>query len=230
MPNRSPYEADVLFAEQCLEGNATALRELQESRAEVARGFLAAAGMPWPQAFEAVAELLSELLASDGAQSPLLAQYQGQCSLETWLNRAALSRAISRRRSEDRYRKRLVNAHLEGALHHQQRNATAEADDLLRKLLRDSIQQALDGCAGDDFVIIHLLFASNLHATEVARMFRCDPRTLRDKADAACAKVRFAVEAELRQRDPWLHLSWPELLNLLVPDLPPLFEAREPAT
>ena len=228
MPNRSPYDGDFLFAEQCLGGNDAALEELQGSRVSAVEGFLRSAGVPPPEAKVAVTELVTELLATDENQVPLLAQYHGQCALETWLNRAALSRAISRRRKEERYRRRLETAKSIGAFQSDQPTAPDEAEGLLREMLREAIQQALAECPGDDFVIVHLLFGSNLHASEVAKMFGCNWRTVKDRAEAACAQVRFSVQAGLQRRDPWLNLSWGEIVNLLMPDLPPLFEAAPP--
>jgi DNA-directed RNA polymerase specialized sigma24 family protein len=227
VPSRSPYASDFLFAEQCLDGNAAALRDLQSKRAQAAERFLMAAGVPRAETREAVTELMSELLASDGLQQPRLARYQGQCALETWLNRAALSRAISRRRSEERYQKRLETAASNGALPSLNVDDTSHGDNFLRQLLREVIQQAMTEVPSDDYVIIHLLFGSNLYANEVARIFQCDWRTLRDRAEATCAQVRFAVQAELQRRDPWLNLGWQELVNLLMPDLPPLYEGEE---
>jgi len=195
VPNRSLHDSDFIFAEQCLAGEAAALRELRDGRVRAAERFLMASGVPRADAREVVAELMSELVAGDAKHQPLLAGYQGQCSLETWLNRAALSRALTRRRRDERYRKRIETAQAEGALGAFQAEDPPYADDLLRQILRDSIQQALANCPGDDYVIIHLLFGSKLHATEVARMFQCNWRTLRARAEEACSHVRFAVQA-----------------------------------
>jgi hypothetical protein len=41
--------------------------------------------------------------------------------------------------------------------------------------------------------------------------------------------VRFTIQAELQRRDPWLNLSWSEIIKLLTPDLPPLFDAQPAA-
>jgi hypothetical protein len=180
-------------------------------------------GVPVEDARETVGELLSDLVAENQGQAPLLAQFHGQCALETWINRAALSRAISRRRSEARYRRRLENART-AMLVDSRSGGAIPSDNLLRDLLREAIQKALADCPGDDFVIIHLLFGTNLHATEIARMFQCDRRTLSQRAEVACSEVRFAVQAELRRRDPWLNLSWSEIVTFLTADLPPLFE------
>jgi DNA-directed RNA polymerase specialized sigma24 family protein len=209
------------LAERCLEQDAAALKELQvRCRARTVR-FLRNAGVPKANAAEVSAELFTDLVtpAPDGV--PLLATYLGQCALETWLNRAALSRAIDKRRSEERHRRRLAVAasvgHI-GAVEGDQQPLLPET--LLRQILHEAIRQALQGRPNDEYVMIYLLFGSNLRPTEVAKMFRCDWRTLRDRAEAACAEVRFAVEAELHQRDPWLNLSWSEIVNLLLPDLP----------
>jgi DNA-directed RNA polymerase specialized sigma24 family protein len=179
------------------------------------------------EAREAVWEFLSDLLARDQDHNPLLHQYHGECALETWINRAALSRAISRRRREERHRKRLDEAGYAGLLGELHSGNADDPDTLLRLLLRAAIQKALSACPGDEFVMIHLLFGTGLRATEVARMFQCDRRTLKQRAEAACSQVRSTVQLELRRLDPWLNLAWSEILALLLADLPPFFDYAE---
>jgi DNA-directed RNA polymerase specialized sigma24 family protein len=104
-----------------------------------------------------------------------------------------------------------------------------KADELLREFLRESIQRALGGCSAEDFVLLFLLHAGSLQIQELSRMFSCDPKTVNSRAKTACGQVRFSILAELEAKDPWLKLSFEDVLNLLQPDLPHLFEIGDKA-
>jgi hypothetical protein len=99
-----------------------------------------------------------------------------------------------------------------------------KAETFLREFLKDAIQRALNGCSAEDFVLLFLLHAGSLQIQELSRMFACDPKTVHSRAKSVCGNVRFAVLAELEAKDPWLRLSFEDVLSLLQPDLPNLFE------
>jgi len=227
----TPHDSDFLFAENCLSGSSSALDELRTGPLSVAERFIVNAGIPPQEAAEVIRELWADLLASGDGRKPLLQGYRGHCALTTWLNRVAFSRALVRMRSEDRRRRTIAHAEQEGVLVPDAPSVSskpdadlANADDFLREFLRESIQRALGGCAAEDFVLLFLLHAGSLQIQELSRMFSCDPKTVNSRARTACGQVRFAVLAELEHKDPWLKLTFEDLLTLLQPDLPHLFE------
>jgi DNA-directed RNA polymerase specialized sigma24 family protein len=227
----TPHDSDFLFAESCLSGIPSAVEELRNGPLNVAERFIINAGIPAQDAAEIVRELWTDLLATGADRKPLLLGYRGHCALTTWLNRVAFSRALIRKRTEDRRRRAINTAEEAGSLVPDAPSVSSDpaaefmnADQFLREFLKDSIQRALVGCPAEDFVLLFLLHAGSLQIQELSRMFSCDPKTVNSRAKTACGQVRFAVLAELEAQDPWLKLSFEDVLSLLQPDLPNLFE------
>jgi DNA-directed RNA polymerase specialized sigma24 family protein len=227
----TPHDSDFLFAESCLSGIPSAVEELRNGPLTVAERFIINAGIPVQDAAEIVRELWTDLLATGADRKPLLLGYRGHCALTTWLNRVAFSRALVRKRSEDRRRRTITIAKEDGSLIPDAPSVSSDpaaefmkADEFLREFLKDSIQRALVGCPAEDFVLLFLLHAGSLQIQELSRMFSCDPKTVNSRAKTACSQVRFAVIAALEAQDPWLKLSFEDVLSLLQPDLPNLFE------
>jgi DNA-directed RNA polymerase specialized sigma24 family protein len=225
------HDSDFLFVENCLAGISSAVEDLRAGPLSVAERFIVNAGVPAHDAAEIVRELWTDLLATGDGLKPLLLSYRGHCALSTWLNRIAFSRALLRRRSDERRQRAITHAGEEGSLvpnapsvAHDPATEFMKAEKFLREFLRDAIQRALNGCSAEDFVLLFLLHAGSLQIQELSRMFHCDPKTVNSRAKSVCGQVRFAVLAEIEAKDPWLKLSFEDVLSLLQPDLPNLFE------
>ena len=174
------------------------------------------------EAEEVVRDLVADLLVPRGLMRPLLASYRGDCRLATWLNSIALNSVLLRHRADERRQRREVLAAEADA----QEEAPVQRDDALRDMLLTAVQKAFGVCSPEDFVLLHLLHAGELRVGELSRMFGRDPKTINAHAERSAADVRFAITAEIEQRDPWLKLSYEEIIELLRPDLPELFERR----
>jgi DNA-directed RNA polymerase specialized sigma24 family protein len=219
LTRRSDFDADFLFAELCLAGTARAVEELREVRLPEVRKYLHQAGVTMQVTDELLADLLTDLLTADTRRPPLLASYRGHCALATWLNTLALNRAISRMRSETRRLQRDA-----AAAEASPTAAPEEPDTALRELLASAVRGAFARCAPENFVLLHLLHAGELRIGELSRIFDCDPQTVHARADRTAAEVRFAILSEITRRDPWLKLTFEQIIELLRPDLPMLFE------
>ncbi|HET6409169.1 MAG TPA: hypothetical protein VFG14_14870 [Chthoniobacteraceae bacterium] len=238
MASRTLHDSDFLFVENCLAGIPAAVDELRTGPLALAERFMVNAGIPGREASEVAGELWTDLLATGDGQKPLLLSFHGRCALSTWLNRVAFSRALFRRRTEDRRRRVLTDAEAEGALvpdvssvNFDPEREFLNADEFLREFLRDSIQRALGECAAEDFVLLFLLHAGSLQIQELSRMFDCDPKTVNSRVKSVCGQVRFAVTSTIEAKDPWLKLSFEDVLGLLQPDIPQLFElSPEPSS
>ena len=236
MASQTPHDSDFLFAESCLSGVSTAVAELRSGPLSHAELFIVNAGFPAQDAAEIVRELWTDLLATGNDRKPLLLSYRGHCALSTWLNRVAFSRALFRRRTDERRLRAITHAEQEGSLVSEAPSITGnpeveflKAETFLREFLKEAIQRALNSCAAEDFVLLFLLHAGSLQIQELSRMFDLDPKTINSRAKSVCGQVRFAVQAEIEAKDPWLKLTFEDVLSLLQPDLPNLFELREPA-
>lgn len=231
MASRTTHDSDFLFAESCLGGVASAVAELRNGPLSAAERFIVRAGFAEQDAMEIVRELWTDLLATGEGRKPLLLSYQGHCALSTWLNRVAFSRALFRRRTDERRSRMMTVAEQEGATVSDAPSVASDpateflkADEFLRDFLREAIQRALNGCSAEDFVLLFLLHAGSLQIQELSRMFDIDPKTVNSRANNVCGQVRFAVLTEIEAKDPWLKLTFEDVLNLLQPDLPSLFE------
>jgi DNA-directed RNA polymerase specialized sigma24 family protein len=234
---RTSHDSDFLFVENCLAGIPSAVEELRVGPLSVAERFIVNAGVPPNDAAEIVRDLWTDLLATGHGLKPLLVSYRGHCALGTWLNRVAFSRALLRRRSDERRQRAISHAEEEGSLvpdapsvAHDPASEFMKAEEFLREFLKDAIQRALNGCSAEDFVMLFLLHAGSLQIQELSRMFHCDPKTVNSRAKSACSQVRFSVLTEMEAKDPWLKLSFEDVLSLLQPDLPNLFEQGKGAT
>lgn len=232
--SQTPHDSDFLFAESCLSGHSSAVAELRAGPLSHAERFIVNAGFPPQDAAEIVRELWTDLLAVGNGRKPLLLGYRGHCALSTWLNRVAFSRALFRRRTDERRVRAINHADQEGSLVPTAPSVTADpeaeflrADTFLRDFLKEAIQRALNGCSAEDFVLLFLMHAGSLQIQELSRMFDLDPKTVNSRAKSVCGHVRFAILAEIEAKDPWLKLSFEDVLSLLQPDLPSLFEPRQ---
>jgi DNA-directed RNA polymerase specialized sigma24 family protein len=224
------HDSDFLFAESCLAGRPSAVEELRTGPLNLAERFMINAGIPIQDAAEVVRELWTDLLAAGDERRPLLQGYRGHCALTTWLNRVAFSRALFRKRTEDRRRHAITHADEQGSLVPDAPSVVLDPeaesmkhDTFLRDFLKEAIQRAFNGCSAEDFVMLFLLYAGSLQIQELSRMFDLDPKTVNSRAKTVCSQVRFAVMAEIEAKDPWLKLSFEDVLSLLQPDLPNLF-------
>lgn len=220
----SPHETDFLFAEHCLSGNSSAVGELRTEVLGRAERFLVHAGIPPSESADVARDLWADLLTGSADHPPLLQKYHGRCALATWLNRVAFSKALTRRRTEDRRQNTIQRAGEAGALTNSDGNVspatTAErADEEVRDLLKGAIQRAMNACEAEDFVLLHLMHAGDLQVQELSRIFKCDPKTVNSRAKLVSKQMRFAIEAEIRAQDPWLQLSFDDILALLEPDI-----------
>jgi DNA-directed RNA polymerase specialized sigma24 family protein len=234
--SRTLHDSDFLFAESCLSGIPSAVEELRNGPLSIAQRFIVRAGFPEQDAAEIVRELWTDLLATGEGRKPLLLSYQGHCALSTWLNRVAFSRALFRRRTDERRQRAMNNAEKERAMVSEAPSVTSDpaaeflkAEDFLRDFLKEAIQRALGGCSAEDFVLLFLLHAGSLQIQELSRMFDIDPKTVHSRANSVCGQVRFSVLTEIEAKDPWLKLSFEDVLSLLQPDLPSLFEPPQEA-
>jgi RNA polymerase sigma factor (sigma-70 family) len=218
----SDFDSDFLFAELCLAGKASALAELRGERIMPVLKFLEGAGVPRAEADEVLHDLIVDLVTTRDGRRPLLAGYRGDCLLVTWLNRAALNRVIDRRRVEERRQQREAVA----AETAPEMDDPPADDDALRDLLRTAVQCAFDTCSAEDFVLLHLRHAGELQFKELSRIFGNTEKTMSARAERSATDVRFAITLEIERRDPWLKLSYEDIIELLRPDLPDLFERR----
>lgn len=210
---RSPtFDDDLLFAERCLSGDANAVEQFRDLCSGWLRGWVAKRGATIAESEEITQTLFVDCVAAANGRRPLLATFRGECPLRPWLARVALTRLISRKREAQRDLQRFgvePDAPL-GMLSVEEQ----EAEEPVLALLREALARAFAECEAEQFVMLQLLHAEDLRQEELARIFGCAISTISRNAEAARKEVRTQILSEVRRRDPWLELTWDDLLAL----------------
>ena len=212
MSSRELNLSDLHLVEKCVENDEAAIALLQSAFGPRIIAFLLGAGASSAEAQETVKSLWADCLTPNKAGNVRLMRYNGECALQTFLNRVALNSLLTRKRTDTRREKRFP-ASENGDL------PDAPAGDLqteapLLELMRDAIQFAFEQCRAEEFVLLQLEYCDQLEREELARMFDCSKATVSRMLSDARVSIAETTTNFLRQRDPWLELKWEDFLEL----------------
>jgi DNA-directed RNA polymerase specialized sigma24 family protein len=213
---------DFLFAENCIAADPQAISELRVRVLPRVERFLIGAGAGLSEAGEITSELLTDLLAAGVGRVPLLQKYTGQCALLSWMSRVALNRLIDRRRRDSRSIEQSMADVPEVAARPDGASVSHSGQDHAIAIIAAALQDAFAACEPADYVLMRLFHGEALRGTEVARMFGVSHPTVPARADRICSDLRFQIMAYLREKDPWLELTWEDLLEICRSALPDL--------
>lgn len=216
----STFEDDFRFAERCLAGEHVAIAELRELCLNWVRSYLVRSGAKGDESGILIETLLTDCVAATKGGSPLLATYLGQCPLRAWLSRVALNRLISFKRTQQReyHRFGAVPGDKEIADLPDERFELTEEPVL--QLIRDAINRAFQECEPESLMMLQLLHTGGLHPAEIAPMFGCVATTVTRSAERASAAIRATVMQHVHEHDPWLELTFDDLLTICRTVLP----------
>ena len=211
--------------ERCVEKEEEAIALLQSTYGRRITAFLASAGAGGEEALETVKWLWADCLTPTKRGTVRLLRYNGECALQTFLNRMALNALLTRKRIDGR---RLKNFPPDES----PEPANAFTDEPppeapLMEMMRDAIQFAFEHCSPEEFVILNLEHYDELERGELARMFGCSKATVSRLLDKARVTVAESTMSFLRQRDPWLELQWEDFLELCRTATPACLDAGE---
>jgi RNA polymerase sigma factor (sigma-70 family) len=217
-----PHSADFHIAEQCLEGNRDALERLSEKYRQPVLSFLMGAGATPDEARETVESLWADCVAPKGDRPAKLRHYNGNCALQTWLNRVAVNQWLNYKRYQQRWNA-LVPERIatdrgeENELPSEWSKVSSSelpAEAPLLEMMRDALQTAFTHCPPEDFVLLQLAHADGLKVVELARMFNCGIASISRKLKKAGERISDATLAHIRQTDPWLEIKWDDFVEL----------------
>ena len=212
MPDSIQHLADFNLVERCLENDADALAQLQQSYRGAVTAYLSSRGASSVEAQETVEMLWGDLLTPASTGRTPLSRYNGKCALLTYLNLVALSRLFGRKRVTGRYERRFPSA--DAVEFPEPAGESASKDAPLIKLIRDAVEFAFQNCDAEDFVLVQLEYYDDLDRGDLARMFRCSESTIHRKLENARSAVRKCALDYIRERDPWLELRWEDFIDL----------------
>lgn len=224
--SQAPHLPDFSLVELCLEHDAGALAQLQESYRGPVTAYLQKAGANGDEARETVEMLWGDLLTPSATGRIRLGRYDGSCALLTWLNTVAMNALLTRKRIDGRRDRRFISRDAED-------RPESSADEIsqtevpLVRLMSEALEFAFQNCPAEDFVLLQLEHCDQLKREELARMFGCSKATVSRMLASARVGVAEATMNFLRERDPWLELQWEDFLELCRTASPACFGIEE---
>jgi DNA-directed RNA polymerase specialized sigma24 family protein len=207
-----PHAADFELAQRCLEGQGSALKQLQDTYRPIVMGYLRKHGASESEVLEMTDSLWTDLISERKDRRPRLANYAGKAALGSWLYPLAVNR-LKARRDRENVESRIVERGLEF-----ENLAAAPGDDgcepLLIELMKEAIEFSFRECTAEDFVKLQLSRLDNLHLNELALMFGCSPAKMGRDVNEAKDRIEKAALGYIRKKDPWLDLTWNDFMEL----------------
>lgn len=207
-----PYPEDFDLAQRCLEGQKSALEELQKTYRPIVIGYFRKHGASETEAVEMTDSLWTDLISERKNRRPRLANYAGKAALGSWLYPLVVNRLKARRDKE-----KTENKVVEKGLEFENLPAAAEeegCEPVLIELMREAIEFGFRECPAEDLVKLQLSRFDELHLEELALMFGCSTSKIgRDIVDARTL-IEKATLDYIRKKDPWLVLAWSDFMEL----------------
>ena len=225
MSSREPNLSDLHLVEKCAGNDEAAIALLQSNYGARIVAFLVGAGAGGEEAKETVKSLWADCLTPNKGGNVRLMRYNGNCALQTFLNRVALNALLTQKRMDARRQKRFPSS-TDGDLPDAPTGDPTVETPLL-DLMRDAIQFAFEHCRPEEFVLLQLEYCDQLEREELARMFGCSKATVSRLLSDARISVAETTMNFLRQRDPWLELQWDDFLELCRAASPACFGVED---
>jgi DNA-directed RNA polymerase specialized sigma24 family protein len=215
-----PFPDDFLLAQQCLEGDALAIRRLEDSYGKMITGYLKHSGANEDEAIELTGFLWADILGPRQDRGPRLATYAGNSSLLTWLKAVALNNLVQWKRHVNRVRQPDIDKHDPEDF---ERDGMAKAAVVempnpdtapLLEIMRGAVETAFRQCDPEAFVLLQLAHANGLRGRELAHMYGCSEAKISRSLDEARHCIAAATLAYVRAQDPWLELQWDDFIEL----------------
>ncbi len=187
------------------------------------------AGASREEAEEAVDSLWADCVAPRGDRPAKLRNYNGNCALQTWLNRIALNQWLNYKRWQQRWNTLIPERIVGGGEDDRRsqwasvRSAELATESSLLEMMREAVQAAFTQCPPEDFVLLQLHHADDLRVVELARIFDCGIGTISRRLRTAADGISTATIAHIRRTDPWLELQWEDFLELCREATPACF-------
>jgi len=207
-----PYADDFDLAQRCLEGQKSALVELQDKYRSVVIKYLLKNGAAEFEAEEITESLWADLINERPGRRPRIATYGGMSTLATWLYPLAVNRLMARRRREEVERKYVEKG---GDIRDLPAPSPEEGcEPVLIQLMKEAIEAGFSACSAEDFVKLQLHHSDQLHYIELGKIFRRKRSSIERDVKTAARLVRRATLKYIKDRDSYLHLTWKDFQTL----------------
>lgn len=175
---------------------------------------LRARGASLDETEELLADFWGDCVPSNGERPSLLDKFSGKCPVQGWLATVATRRWIDLKRKQSR---RGNHARPEGdhaGLENLPATVSPDREDILVDLLRDSLQVAFAACPAVDLLMLRLIYLHGLSQREIMRMWNWSESKVSRKLSQAMQHIEQDTLLNLKQKDPWLDLTWQDFVDL----------------
>jgi RNA polymerase sigma factor (sigma-70 family) len=208
-----------LLLSRCINGDAKALGILRDRHNAPMLRVLISKGASLTQAEELLADLWSECVGDGEGKVSLLEKFSGKCSLQSWLFTVSIRRLIDLQRRQARVQDVTSDAPPDATsffnkLPDTSKPATAIADDVLIRLLRESLEEAFKACPAEGLLMLRLVHQYGLTGRQLAQMWGCHEATISRSLKTAMTSIQHTTLQELKKRDRWLELTWEDFVEL----------------
>ncbi len=236
----TPRSDDSELVDQILGGDIDGLGAVREELHPILRARLLSRRIPESEIEDLLSDLWgdcvpvtdhdTEFMAPDGAALPgeaenlrssqrqcLLEKYTGRIPLRSFLFTVVYRRFLDRRRRDKFVARPVSDSPDQGRtsfLHSLPGPEGGLADSFLVTHLREAIQNAVNSCPDDAWLIFQLVYLHRIPQREAGALWGwADYETSRRLRDVR-EQMKSAIETELNRRDPHLNLPWDEALDV----------------
>jgi len=211
--SNSSVTADWEFAQSLISGDEEAFVEFENQCRPYLIAVLRKRGASETEADDIVADVVSDCVSRP--ERPLLSGFEGRCSLRGWLSTIATRRWIDRRR-KDKFRAEVTisNGEVDASMDSFTSPTIRQPDTVLIDLLRDAIDGGFDACPAESLLHLRLVYLHGFSQRNLAQVWGCHESKISRSVNAAMACIRKTVLDDISRRDPNIHLSWEDFVDL----------------
>jgi len=213
----SSKSGDWQLVQDYLRGETEALAEIRDQYHDLLLHTLIARGATPSEAEELVANLWDDCVERNDDRPSLLEKFSGRCNLQSWLLTVATNRLIDFKRRQA-FQKDLTHVDDEGVTHNYFDHLPAPdertGDSTLVELLRQCLTEAFAECSADELLMLRLVYLNGVSQREVGRMMGWHETKVSRQMSDAMSRIETHTLRSLRQKDPWLKLSWEDFQQL----------------
>ncbi len=213
----SQLDNETLQVTKCRHGDPTALAELREKCHSSLLAILLARGASRTEADDLLADLWADCVPGNDDRPSLLEKFSGNCTLQGWLATVATNRWIDLKRRQARHTSVTHNGSDEPDHDLPDRPEDPGLhvpDQTLVSLLRDSLKCAFSRCDPEARVLLRLVYLHQLSQREIMRMLGWSESKVSRYLSSAMDQIERHTLAEVKNRDPWLDLTWRDFVDL----------------
>ena len=221
------YAEDLDLVDRAVGGDATAVREFQETYRPMLERLMMSRGVDRIQAEDLVADIIAECFGAgkNGQTRPLIEKFEGRSSLSTWMIRITWNRWLDLKR-RDKFRGELPSYdddddrsgdRFDRVAGESPEDSLLDSD--LSELMGRAIREAFDSLGPDVRLMLKLSYLHGISQAAIARMWQYDQTRVSRTLTAAREQVAAVTMQRIREADSSLQLEWEDFHKLCAAGL-----------